>query len=78
MLLHVAVDGFYTDTAHVIKFRGDILCGLEALLVIKSGVFILHREAAAEMEVSVEQVILKLLAVEFICISWHNRHFLKG
>ncbi len=50
-----------------------ILSGLVTLLVIKTGVFILHREAAAEVEVSVEQVLLKLLAVEIICISWHNR-----
>ena len=78
MLLQILVDGFYSDTAHVIKFRGDILGRFETLLVFKTGVFILHREAAAEVEVSVEQVLLKLLAVEFFCISWHNLHFLKG
>lgn len=72
MLLQILVDGFYTDTAHVIKFRGDVLGGLEALFVINTGGFILHREAAAEVEVSVEQVLLKLLAIEIICISWHN------
>ena len=78
MLLQILVDGFYTDTAHVIKFRSDVLGGLVTLLVINTGGCILHREAAAEVELSVEQVLLKLLAVEFFCISWHNLHFLKG
>lgn len=73
MLLQILVDGSYTDTAHVIKFRGDVLGGLEALLVIKTGGCILHRESAAEVEVSIEQILLKLLAVEIIFISWHNR-----
>ena len=72
MRLQVLVDGSYTDTAHVIKFRGDVLGGLETLLVVETGVCILHREVAAEMEVSVEQILLKLLAVEIICISCHN------
>lgn len=44
MLLHVAVDGVCIYTAHVIKFRGDVCSSLETLLVIKSGVCILHRK----------------------------------
>ena len=76
--MEIVVDGLYSERGDVMKLCGDMVGCFESVVVLKRGEWMVEREGGGEVEVRVEEVVVKVVGVEIMFICWDNGYFFKG